>query len=223
MTRLTTAGRKVMSDPTECNNCREILSTSDKARRSNRSICRNCLNAWYRDYYSKNRDKQANRSRKYRSTIKGRAKMIMSQIKHRSKKFKLRCDVTQQEIEHKLSSGVCEASALPLNLENVMVHWDNPLGPSVDRVSSVLGYTTGNVQIVCNMYNRGKNKHDEIDFIAMCVAVAEINRHRPEVIERLNLMRSGNYKQKGMMYDQAEASTCSEQIRAHEHSGEPEC
>lgn len=215
-----------MSEIQVCKVCGDSLTLKDVSRRSNRRVCQNCLNAWHRNYYRNTKVSQNVRFRKYLATINGRAKKIMSQTKHRSKKAGLKTNVTEEIIVEKLQAGVCEASGLPLNTDNILSHWENPLGPSIDRISSDKGYEIDNVQIVCNMYNRGKNKHDEIDFIAMCIAVAEINRDRPDVIERLKIMRSGRYKSKGTTHDQTDTSETpsgsSGKIRTHDHTGQPE-
>lgn len=50
-----------------------------------------------------------------------------------------------------------------------------------------------NVQLVNTMFNVGKSDHDEIDFIAMCVAVAERHAHDPQVIKRLKELRNAEF------------------------------
>lgn len=180
-----------MSDELKtCIGCSRALPMDQFARKSNPNKCRECLNAYNREYYHGNTDAALQRSRSYRATVEGRAKMIMSQVRHRSKKARHTVTVSETVIVNKLRNGMCEGSGLPLNLANIQRHWDNPLGPSLDRIESADGYTDDNIQLVCNMYNRGKNKHDELDFIAMCCAVADKHGHRHDVIERLYEMRT---------------------------------
>ena len=59
----------------------------------------------------------------------------------------------------------------------------------LDRIDSNSDYTRANVQMVCNLYNFGKGKHSEIDFIAMCCAVAERYKDNPAVVQRLAEVR----------------------------------
>lgn len=172
-----------------CNGCCKNLPTSDFTYVSNPGRCGSCMKAYYKKYYAENKARYKNNARNYKSTVMGRAKTIMGQIRHRNKKLNVSVDVSESLIVRKLEAGVCEGSGLPLNVTDVRVHWDNPLGPSLDRIVSEEGYTDSNIQLVCNMYNRGKNKHPEIDFIAMCVAVAEKHGDRQDVIDRLAEMR----------------------------------
>lgn len=183
-------GIKDMSETKQCKGCDQILPVELFSRKSNPNKCKHCLNVYNRDYYNTNYDRHLHRSRRYRSTTQGRVKLIMAQIRARTKKLGLPITLQESVIAEKIEAGVCEASGLPLNLDDVRAHWDNPLGPSLDRIESGEGYTDKNVQLVCNMYNRGKNKHPEIDFIAMCVAVAERHADDPAVQQRLCEWRS---------------------------------
>ena len=176
-----------------CIGCETWQPIDQYNRKSNPNKCRTCLNAYNRKYFHNNKAQALSRSRRYRATIKGRAKLIYTQIFHRGKKNDWPVTITQEDIERRLQNGCCEGSGLPLNLHEVGVHWENPYGPSIDRIRSDEGYTDENAQIVCNMYNRGKNKHDELDFIVMCCAVAERNRDRPDVIRRLAEVRHGEF------------------------------
>lgn len=46
-----------------------------------------------------------------------------------------------------------------------------PFGPAIDRKDSSRGYTADNIQIVCNIYNYGKNKFTHQDVVDFAIAL----------------------------------------------------
>lgn len=51
-----------------------------------------------------------------------------------------------------------------------------PFAPSIDRIESKKGYTSDNIQIVCQIVNRAKNEYSQEMFDAMCLArVRQLN------------------------------------------------
>lgn len=175
-----------------CRACKVWYAVTEFRRKSNPNKCMSCLNAYNRAYQKKHPEKPKGRLRDLRGTIKGRAALMYSQIKARSKKRNVEFSVSREFLEQKLENGVCEATGLPFNFD-IKVFWENPFGPSVDRIESGENYTHENIQLACNMYNLGKSKYNELDFIAMCCAVAERHRDDPAVIARLAALRNGEF------------------------------
>lgn len=126
-------------------------------------------------------------NRKYAMhSIRAKANMLRNGIMKRSKRFGYDNDVTIEYVVDKLTKGRCEATGIRFQYKNEYdgVSGATPFSPSPDRIDNSKGYTVNNIQIVCSMYNIGKGAHDETDFIAMCMIVAERNKENTAAIAR---------------------------------------
>lgn len=123
-------------------------------------------------------------------TIEGRTRRIFQRAKCRAKRDEITFTITEEEVLRLLLVGKCAQSGILFDLQGKKNTFRNPFAPSIDRIDSMLGYEKGNVQLVCNMFNSGKGEHDEIDFIAMCIAVAQLNQDNAKALERLNELRN---------------------------------
>jgi hypothetical protein len=67
--------------------------------------------------------------------------------------------------------GLCALTGWPMTME--LAKGSVPTNCSIDRVDSGLGYTVGNVQLVCRAANVAKSDLTQPDFIQLCKAVLE--------------------------------------------------
>lgn len=141
-------------------------------------------------HYKKHKVKYDLAAKHSLTTAKGRATQLTTSARSRSKEYDYSFDLTREFVQRKIEAGKCEKSGLNLDLMPHPTQLRNGFAPSLDRIDNSFGYTQDNVQIVCNMYNSGKGEHDELDFIAMCVAVAERYADNPAVIARLGELRN---------------------------------
>lgn len=92
---------------------------------------------------------------KQKHTIEGRAAYLWYGVKRRCAVAGTNCEITKEFIIKKLTAGVCEATGIKLDLDDIQY---KPYAPSLDRINSNAGYTEDNVQVVCMIYNFCKNK-----------------------------------------------------------------
>ena len=163
-----------IKDELNCIKCNEIkalkefyrLSLSNQPFREQsiykyKSTCRICE----RIRYKKVKDKKYN-------TLNGRVAKLLSDIKYRSKKKKLKFNLTHNDIVEKFNSqsGLCfyskEKMSLKRNSLNVL---------SIDRVDSKRGYTSENTVLSCWVYN---NMKQDLSFIEFKRKVKQIYFHR---------------------------------------------
>jgi hypothetical protein len=147
-----------------------------------KSICKECINSKM-FVYSRNRY----------SSKEGRAKQMFNSAKCRAKKRNIEFNLSFELVRSLVEIGHCPKTGFRFNL---IVPDDTnigPLAPSLDRKEASKGYTNENVQIVCNMYNMGKSDADELDFIAMCLAVAERNANNQAAIARLAELKNAGH------------------------------
>jgi hypothetical protein len=133
-----------------------------------------------------NRKKHHRAVTKYKQSIKGRASDLLRNARVRACEFNREFNLTRSFIISKLELGICEKSGIIFDFSADFTTWQNPFSPSIDRKDNSKGYTIDNVQVVCTMFNVGKSEHSEIDFIAMCLAVAEMNSNNEAAIARMN-------------------------------------
>lgn len=123
----------------------------------------------------------------------GRARQMVNGAKCRAKRDGISFNVCVEQIHMLVLLGRCQKSGIPFDLLPPENGYTNPFAPSLDRIDARLGYEPDNVQVVCNMFNMGKSDHHELDFIAMCVAVADNFRGDPVVIARLGALRDAGF------------------------------
>lgn len=213
-------GRKVSVEhgTKPCSKCGKIKHVSDFARdkhsfNGRRSSCKDCDNLRYdparasewrernreklneasRQRYRKNKQSIKEQIRLHHTTARGRAVRLVNSAKQRAKKKGLSFDLNSAFVFDALCHGVCQQSGIPFRMSYGHAKLRNPWAPSLDKINNTDGYTLNNTQVVCNMFNSGKGEADQIDFIAMCCAVAERHAHRPEVIQRLKELRNAEF------------------------------
>lgn len=81
----------------------------------------------------------------------------------------IKVEITIEDLDSlwKESKFRCALSNLPIELKS---------SASLDRIDSSLGYTKDNIQWVHKDINLMKNKFNEVDFIELCILVADNNR-----------------------------------------------
>ena len=185
-----------------CNRCKqdkEISCFSNERRNvsnfGKRYQCKSCdsvMNKTWRENLSEDGKKKlyANNRKYYEGTLKGRVILLFNGILQRCKKSGHAVEIDANYIQSKLENGVCEATGFTFQYAKSEKGGITPFSPSVDRINSKDGYTEQNIQMVCSIYNIGKSHHDETDFIAMCMAVAERNATNNKAKQRLEELRN---------------------------------
>lgn len=153
--------------------------------------CKNCSRENLKSWRNRNLNKRKEYANDYYRTVKGKAVKIIASARNRAAKNNISFNLQTGLIEHLLNVGKCQKSGLKLENNNDHNGIRNPFSPSLDRIDNSIGYEPYNIQIVCNMYNMGKNEFDELDFIAMCIGVAEKNKNNQKAIARYKLLSGG--------------------------------
>lgn len=167
-----------------CIKCRQSKPFGDfylqsTGRDGRKATCKTCVNEQMLAY-SRNR---------YASPI-GRAKQMFNSAKCRAKRDGIEFTIYLDQILILVSLGYCPKTGFRFDLTPPRRGQTNPFTPSIDRIDAKKGYEPNNIQVVCNMFNMGKSDHNEIDFIAMCLAIAERNSTNPIAAVRLLELRN---------------------------------
>lgn len=183
-----------------CKRCKisksvDCFSKEKRAKDGVRYQCKQCdseTNKNWRNNLSEDKKKKlyANNRKYYENNIKGKAIFLMNSIKERYKKSGRTFSITYDFLLSKLQNNKCEVTGIVFRNDKSEKGGITPFSPSVDRIKSNKNYDADNIQLVCSIYNIGKSHHNELDFIAMCLAVAEKNRDNQEAIERLRELRN---------------------------------
>lgn len=161
-----------------CNKPLDEFYRSNERKDGRKNPCKVCV-----------RDRVLAYSRDKYATAMGRSKQIHTSAKWRANKRELTFNICVEQVHVMLLLGRCAKTGIAFDLNSPSKGFTNPFGPSLDRIKSNVGYEPDNVQLVCNMFNMGKSDHDQLDFIAMCVAVSEKFRDDPAIIARLKELR----------------------------------
>lgn len=109
-------------------------------------------------------------------------KTYFSTLRNGAEKRNLEFTITQQYAWELFvnQNGICKLSGYPINL-STKTKKCNPdystFTASLDRIDSNKGYVEGNVQWVHKDINKLKNNLNEIDFIEMCIQIADYQRY----------------------------------------------
>lgn len=109
-------------------------------------------------------------------------KTYFSMLKYGAIKRNLEFNITQQYVWDLFinQNGLCKLSGYPISL-STKTKKSSPdyssFNASLDRIDSNKGYVEGNVQWVHKDINKLKNNLNEIDFIEMCIQVADYQRY----------------------------------------------
>ena len=83
---------------------------------------------------------------------------------------------------YELQDKRCALSGLPISFENVASNTTEECSASLDRVDSSKGYTEDNVQFIHKIVNVMKQAESQVDFIEMCISIADYQRGEHNVI-----------------------------------------
>ena len=90
-----------------------------------------------------------------------REKNLLKCLRVRSKSHGWDYDLDVAWLRKKLSSKTCEVTGLNLKRNYLGVGVVGPFHPSIDRIDSSKGYTKGNCQVVCHIYNVAKSEFEK--------------------------------------------------------------
>lgn len=108
-------------------------------------------------------------------------KTYFSTLRNGALRRDLDFDITQEYAWElfKTQEGICALSGYQIKL-STKIRKCNPdyasFTASLDRIDSTKGYVVGNVQWVHKDINKLKNNYSEVDFIEMCITVADHKR-----------------------------------------------
>ena len=155
-----------------------------------RSICKACRSAQQkvyhkkhpekvkakaREYYENNRDRIRGKQAKAYQSSKGRAWVIVNAASKRAIKRGEPFGISVVFVELAIRNGFCQKTGIPFDLSPCSDSHINKFAPSLDRIDPFGFYVEDNVQVVVDMYNRGKGQNVDEEFIAFCKVVAARN------------------------------------------------
>lgn len=120
------------------------------------------------------------------------AQKAWHQARHRAKRRSLPFDLVMEDLKAlaERSGGVCAVTRLPFIVNGDRTYRGNPFAPSLDRVSSYLGYTRGNVRLVCLCVNMALGQWGEGVFSLMAKGYVKRLLDNPAVSPEIG---SGDY------------------------------
>ena len=147
-------------------------------------ICPECSTTFYtkhsrKRYCSKNCQIKAGRRAEWSRKKKNpedRARQLYYLAKNRSKSKNILCDITPEYLLELWleQDGRCCVSGVEFNLDRPdefgHCRWN---APSLDRIKPELGYTKGNVRLVCYQINAAMQHYGLEHFIDVCKLVAD--------------------------------------------------
>jgi hypothetical protein len=103
--------------------------------------------------------------------------MILVAARARAEKKGLSFNLTDDWIANKIASGVCEITGIAFDYRRPTRGWrKNPFTPSVDRISSDLGYTKDNCRLVLTAVNIALGQWGDEVFAVIARAYVARNR-----------------------------------------------
>jgi hypothetical protein len=92
-----------------------------------------------------------------------RAYELWKSARDRASRRGIEFSLSREKVEHAVVAGICEVTGLAFDL-SLKNKAQGSLSPSIDRRDPHQGYTDGNCQIVCWLYNRAKGdgSHAEV-------------------------------------------------------------
>ena len=186
----------LIADYKLCSDCEQWLHLDNfhknRAQRDGFSNgCKSCMSERKKQQYRSKPQTAIEYGKTYRSSLIGASNSLLYSARVRAKKRNIECSLSREWIKSKLQAGICERSGIPFNMN--ANEGKKPFAPSLDKVDNNEGYNFANTAVVCDAYNRGKGPYPDIDFIAMCCAVAERHSDDPAVIQRLKELRNAEF------------------------------
>lgn len=177
-----------------CSRCKEELPKEYFNKDSSKTrgysyICKSCKNILRENYrkptkeeikennrknYERNKHKRLAATRKWLSTIEGRAMAMVSNSKYHSPSRGLEHDIVYEdvlELFHKQEMK-CALTKIDFDMNSGK---GNPFSPSIDRIDSSRGYHKDNIRLVCYAVNIGLSNFGTDTYVYICKAVAENN------------------------------------------------
>ena len=100
--------------------------------------------------------------RKYAITHKGRATKMWHNAKRRAKTTEAEVSITVDWIAERLTTGVCQYTGLPFDLNPVNEFSSNPYSPSLDKINpQIKDYTPENTRVVLTAVNKTLNEYGD--------------------------------------------------------------
>lgn len=138
-------------------------------------------------YYRKNREKLLAKSKLYRgkNPEKWRAigsnygkkhpdRRLISKLYSGAKRRGIECTISKEELHAILAPMVCCKTGWKLEFTGYKsTERKNDFAPSFDRIDNSKGYVSGNVQLVCWLYNDLKGARDDAMILDFAKAVAK--------------------------------------------------
>lgn len=189
--------RKLMIDGRkQCPRCREWKAPDEFGIRSRHHTglsdhCKACSSIFARECYQRNRRKRLAKIKAYVQTVEGHAKALLHSARTRARAKGCAFTISPLLLIPRLACYVCEATGLPLTAPRQGGR--HSFAASLDRIDNNQGYTEANTRVVSEMYNRGKGFAPELDFIAMCIAVAERHADNAAAYTRLKELRNAEF------------------------------
>jgi hypothetical protein len=96
---------------------------------------------------------------------------MFSAIKKRAQDRNIQFDLIKVELAARFEDQEWKCAKTGIEFDLSTGNGMRPFGPTLDRIDSSKGYTSENVQIVCNVYNFAKNDFDDDDVLTFAVAL----------------------------------------------------
>ena len=136
-----------------------------KRRKEKRKTDHDRIIGYQRRYQRGNRDLIQSRERaRNESNFRNWISLKLSQTKSSSRKRKLICSITLEELLNKLKAQSKKCAITRVDLSH---SYNNLYSLSIDRIDSNKYYVCDNVQLVCKAINFGKNNHSNKEIIEL--------------------------------------------------------
>ena len=96
--------------------------------------------------------------------------------KLRARKSGIEFTLPRSDVAEWLRTGLCQVTGLRLEVRCIFPA--SALSPSLDRIDPRFGYVTGNVRLVCWIYNRAKGHGSDADVQMLVEAMNAISQSR---------------------------------------------
>lgn len=109
----------------------------------------------------------------YATDWRHRIKRLFFNARDRARRKGIPFTVTLDELLQQLAENRFRCARTGIRFRLDQGDGASPWVPSLDRIEPAAGYVTGNVQIVCVIYNLAKNKATDADVLTMAQRLVE--------------------------------------------------
>jgi hypothetical protein len=158
---------------------------------------------------------------KYKSTIRGRATVLIGNAKTRCKKKGIEFQLTLEWVEKHLNRGTCELTGIPFNLKPPNKNATRrPDAPSLDRINKNKNYTEENTRVILWAVNCALSEYGTEEMLpilkAMIIGIENAKPNTtPPVPKRTNLKGIVHSKHRSVLA----TGTGQDYDNPHHHSG----